>query len=66
MKITKNGIKKFVLYLLRWESSSLILAPCLTLLGHLGEWPATIIANAIGAVIFFGVDFLIFRDKEKK
>ena len=66
MKITKTGVKKFVLYLLRWESSSLILAPCIAWLGHLGEWPATIIANAIGACVFFGVDFLIFKNEEEK
>lgn len=56
-------MKKFLLYLLRWESSSLILAPCLTLLGGLGVVPATIIANAVGAVVFFWCDLLIFKEK---
>lgn len=64
MRITKTGVKKFVLYCLRWEASTLVLAPCIAWLGHLGEWPAAIIANFVGAIIFFGVDFLIFKDKK--
>ena len=54
-------MKKFVLYLCRWQLSSLILAPCLVLLGFLGEWPATIIANLIGGCVFYFVDKRIFR-----
>lgn len=45
--------------------SSIILAPCLMLLGFMGEWPATIIANLIGGIVFFGVDKLIFNDKKE-
>lgn len=56
-------MKRFLAYALRWQASSLILAPCLMLLGHLGEWPATIIANLIGAIIFFWVDKIIFKEK---
>lgn len=55
-------IKRFVMYALRWQASSLILAPCLMWLGHLGAWPATIIANLIGACIFFMVDKYIFKE----
>lgn len=62
MKINKTGVKKFVLYLARWEASTFILAPCIAWLGHLGEWPATIIANGIGACAFFIVDKWIFRE----
>lgn len=54
-------MKKFVAYALRWQLSSLILAPCLYWLGGLGVWPATIIANFIGACIFFFVDKRIFK-----
>lgn len=57
----KNNLKQFVLYGARWQLSSLILAPCLALLGGLGVWPATIIANLIGACIFFFVDKHIFK-----
>lgn len=57
-------MKRFLLYLCRWQMSSVILAPCLMLLGFMGEWPAAIIANLIGGCIFFWVDKLIFKEKE--
>ena len=58
-------MKKFFMYLCRWELSTFILAPCIAWLGFMGEWPAAIIANAIGACIFFWVDFYIFRGDKK-
>lgn len=60
--IKRTEIKRFALYTLRWELSSIVLAPCLMWLGHLGAWPATIIANLIGACIFFMVDKFIFKE----
>lgn len=57
-------MKRFIPYLLRWEASSLVLAPCLAFLGGLGVIPATIIANALGAIIFYQVDKLIFKEKK--
>lgn len=57
-------MKKFILYLCRWQLSSFILAPCLFFLGHLGEWPATIVANLIGGCVFFWVDKLIFKEEK--
>lgn len=60
----RKKIIQFLLYELRWISSTPILAICLILLGGLGEIPATIIANFIGGVIFFGVDKLIFKEKK--
>ena len=59
-------MKKFLLYLARWEMSTIILAPCIAWLGHLGEWPAAFIANAIGAAVFFWVDALIFKEDHGK
>lgn len=59
-------MKRFILYCARWELSTFILAPCIAWLGFLGEWPAAVIANAIGAVIFFGVDKLIFKEDNGK
>lgn len=54
--------KQFILYLLRWELSSVVLAPCLALFNNsIGVVWATIIANAIGACIFYFVDKLIFK-----
>lgn len=58
-------MKKFLLYLLRWELSTITLAPCIAFFGGLGTIPATIIANAVGAAVFFWVDRLIFKDDKK-
>lgn len=59
-------MKKFVLYLIRWQLSTPILAVCLLWLAALGEWPATIIANLIGGCIFFFVDKWIFKEDNGK
>lgn len=59
-------VKKYLLYLLRWQLSTPILAVCLVWLGGLGELWATIIANLIGGLIFFWVDNLIFGHPNKR
>jgi hypothetical protein len=63
--MNKILIKRYVLYLLRWQLSTLILAPCIKYFGHLGYVEATIIANLIGGIIFFWVDRFIFYHKFK-
>lgn len=57
-------MKKFALYLVRWQLSSPILALCLWWLDPLGVVWATIIANLIGGCIFFLVDKKIFKEVE--
>ena len=57
-------LKRYGLYLLRWQLSTPILAICLIWLGGLGEIPATIIANLVGGLIFFWVDKWIFKEKK--
>ena len=59
-------MSRFILYLLRWQLSTPILALCLILLGGFGEIPATIIANLIGGCIFFWVDKWIFKEDNGK
>ena len=59
-------VKKYLLYLLRWQLSTPILALCLVCLSGLGELWATIIANLIGGLIFFWVDNLIFGHTNKR
>lgn len=54
-------MKKHILYLLRWQISSPILALCLYYL-DLGIILNTIIANLIGGCIFFWIDRLIFKN----
>lgn len=57
-------IKKFLLYVLRWVSSTPVLALCVSWLSPLGVVPATIIANILGAIIFFPIDYSIFKKKK--
>lgn len=58
-----NEKYRFILYLIRWECSSPILALCLTTL-NLGTFWNTIIANLIGGCIFFWVDKYIFNKRD--
>lgn len=53
-------LKRYVLYLLRWQLSTPILAVVLWWLNPFGELFATIVANLIGGLIFFWVDKFIF------
>jgi hypothetical protein len=54
-------IKKYALYLIRWQLSTPILAVVLIVLSSMNTVLATIIANLIGGLIFFWVDRFIFR-----
>lgn len=57
-------MKKYALYLLRWQCSSPILALCLCYL-KLGTVWNTIIANLIGGLMFFWIDKFIFTGGSK-
>lgn len=54
---------KYVLYLIRWQLSTPILAVVMYWLGDMGAIAAAIIANLIGGLIFFWIDRLIFKEK---
>ena len=56
-------LKKYTLYLIRWQLSTPILAVVLKLLSDMNTLTATIIANLIGGLIFFWVDKIIFKKK---
>jgi len=58
-------IKKYFLYLLRWQLSTPILAIVLIWLVNLNTLVATVIANLIGGLIFFWVDRFIFKSISK-
>ena len=58
-------MKKFFLYLIRWQLSSPILAVCMVWMGGWNVAVATIVANLIGGCIFFWVDRWIFGDKKE-
>lgn len=57
-------MKRFFLYLGRWQLSGIVLAPVLYLLTGIDPTKsvsATIIANLIGGTIFYWVDKRIFK-----
>lgn len=68
MLVTKRrrDMKKFFLYLVRWQLSSPILAICMVWMGGWNVAVATIVANLIGGCIFFWVDRWIFGEKKVK
>lgn len=53
---------RFLLYLLRWQLSSPILALCIYLLPF-SVTVKTILANLVGGIIFFWVDRYIFKSR---
>lgn len=56
-------VKKYLLYLLRWQLSTPILAVVISLLPVDNEWISVVVANLIGGLIFFWVDTLIFKQR---
>lgn len=61
---------RFLLYLFRWQLSTLILAPAVAFFKHSPsiwgtkeDWIAAIVANLVGGCIFFWVDRFIFKGK---
>jgi hypothetical protein len=58
-------MKKFLLYLVRWQCSTPILVPAIFLFAFLGNVWAIIIANFVGGLIFFWVDKWIFNDASR-
>lgn len=62
-----NLLKQYLLYLIRWQLSTPIIAIVLYMF-KVGTSPVipTIVANFIGGLIFFWVDKLIFKEKKDK
>ena len=54
-------IRKYFLYLGRWQLTSITLYPALLLFGS--GWTGVIMGNFIGGLIFFWVDKFIFSDR---
>ena len=61
---------RFLLYLLRWQLSGLILYPVLLItLPHTNVAISTIIANLLGGCLFFWIDLLLLtkgKSNEKR
>ena len=51
----KDFTKRYLFYIVRWQLSTPILAVVLIWLASQNKWVATIVANFIGALIFFWV-----------
>lgn len=56
-----NNVKKYLLYCLKWQGGTPIMALVIWLLPIQNIWIKTIIANIIGAIIFYPIDQWIFR-----
>lgn len=64
--MTFKNIKKYLLYGLKWQGGTPIMALVVWLLPINNLIIKTIIANIIGAIIFYPIDNWIFgRDKNK-
>lgn len=57
-------MKKFLLYAIKWQGGSPIMAATMFLLPIDNIWIKTIIANIIGAIIFYPIDNFIFGMKK--
>ena len=54
-------VKKYGLYLLRWQLSTLTLAPVMIFMAGINPWIAVIVGNLVGGLIFFWIDRWIFK-----
>lgn len=55
------NFKRFLVYLFRWQLSTIVLAPVVAFFAN--AWIAAMIANLIGGCIFYWVDRFIFNSK---
>ena len=59
-------MKKLIAYLIRWQLSTLVLAPCIYFIPYSNPWAKVTIANLIGGLLFYKIDKFILRDKQKR
>lgn len=62
-QMTEKKSKKLIFYIFRWQLSTPILYAVLAILPY-GDMTNTVIANFIGALVFFPADELIFNRKK--
>ena len=58
--LSAKNMKRYLLYLIRWQLSTPILAPIMFLMSASNPLIAASIANLIGGLIFFWIDKIIF------
>jgi hypothetical protein len=61
--MARVNLKRYGLYLVRWQLSTPILAGVLYVLSSMDKISATVIANLIGGLIFYWVDMFIFTSE---
>ena len=61
-----NFILQYLLYLVRWQLSTPVLAGVFLLYGVGTAWVPSIVANLIGGLIFFWVDKFIFKPRDRR
>ena len=59
-------MKRYLLYLCRWQLSTLVLAPVAILLASQNKWVQISVGNLIGGMIFYWIDRFIFNSKNKE
>ena len=62
--VVRVHVGKFLIYLLRWQVSGIVMTPVLVLLMALPLWMAVCIAQFIGALLFYFVDKRIFNVRD--
>ena len=58
-------MKRFFMYLIRWQLSAPLIAIIIAYFIYLGEWAAVSLANLLAAIICFWVDRWIFKERDK-
>ena len=54
-------MKRYLIYLLRWQISGIVMMPVLMLCTKLGTILSVVIAQLIGSIIFWFIDKKIFK-----
>ncbi|MCX5666315.1 MAG: sigma-70 family RNA polymerase sigma factor, partial [Candidatus Omnitrophica bacterium] len=62
-KVADHLITRYVIYLLRWQLSSPLIAPLVIYFG--GGFAAVVLTNIIGGIVFFWLDKLILKEPGK-
>lgn len=61
MEVRKARRKQFIAYLIKWQCGTPVIYLCMTGLPFKNELLKTVLANIIGALIFFPIDIAIFN-----
>jgi len=54
---------QFIIYLIRWIISAFVMMPVLFILKDTNKYYSLLIAQIVGALIFYNIDKRIFRDE---